>query len=809
MNRSLFRNAIRNLIKNKSFTLINVTGLSIGVTVFFMLFVYVVYENSYDEFLNNSENTYRVELDVFRNGKLLSENATATYSIGPLLEEHIPQVKKYARAGFEKCLIYRDRQSFNGQELFWVDSTFLSTVDVKMLCGDKKTALIAPYTAVLSEDMAKKFFGDEDPMDQTIFVNEHLRFTVKGVYETLPQNSHFNFRLLLSLSTGNVLWPGWGTNNRSWGGQTWLYTYVNLEKNADIADVEKRMNAKVKELLPEQLVADNYQYNFHLKPIQDIHLTSHRDKEFKVNGSEQSVNLLFFIALLIIVTVWINYINIASSEAFEKAKEVGIRKVNGSSKIDIIKHFMIEVFVLNIFSLFLTFMLIGITASIFESIFDVPVIAFLQNHFYLYLYLIAIVLVGTFISGIYPAVVMASFEPNKVLKGTILSGRNKFAMRKSLLVFQLVVTITLIVSAITIHKQIKFMHSADLGFTKDLVLSMPAPCTMNMDSTKHRRFLYFKDRLLTLPAVKVVTSSQNEMGTECLSTVTYNQLNGKEITGVRCYANNIDDCYLETYDIKLLAGRNFKFAQTREAMNGRVLINQSTVKQLGFTSAQQAIGNSISVSGEGRVEIIGVINDFNQESLKTSIKPMVFFHNHPSQFGSYSVKMGHEKISATIDFIKEEWRQNYPNAPFVYEFVDDKLGQIYKAEERFGNLLVLFTTLAIVIACLGLLGLVIILNRKRIKEIGVRKVNGARISEILVMLNKDFVRWVVVAFLIACPIAWYGMNEWLSNFAYKTVLSWWIFAVSGLLALFIALLTITIQSYKAANYNPVEALRYE
>lgn len=807
MIKSLFRNAIRNLIRKKSFALINIIGLSLGVTMFFMLFVYVVYENSYDEFLSDSNNTYRVELDIFRDGKILSENATATYSIGPLVKEYIPQVKSYGRAGFEKCLIYLEKQSFSGQELFWVDSTFLSTIHLDLIRGDAKNALSAPYTAVLSEQMAQKFFGNEDAINKTIFVNEHLRFTVTGVFKTLPHNSHFNFKLLLSLTTGDVLWPGWGTQNRSWGGYEWLYTYVNLAKNANVAEVEQRMNLKTAELLSDQLKADNYEYKFHLKPIQDIHLTSHRNNEFKINGSEQNTNLLLLISLLIIIIVWINYINIASSEAFEKAREVGIRKVNGSSRMDIVKYAMVEVFLLNLISVVITFVLIWITAGMFESIFEIPIKSFLQSNSYLYGYILAAMVIGTFVCGIYPAIVMATFDPNKVLKGTILSGRNKFVMRKSLLIFQLVVTIGLIVSAITIHKQIRFIQSANLGYDKESVLALSAPTTMNMDSTKYRRYIHFKTELLKFPNVKSVASSQFAMGDECVTSITYNELNGEKISGVRCVTNSIDEDFIKTYKVALKAGQNFKFSP--QSIWNRVLINESAARAFGFKDVSQAVGQHLSITGAHRVEVIGVVSDYNQESLRNSIKPMVYFQGHPANFGTYSVKITEHNKSGTIGAIKRLWNDNYPNAPFLFNFVNSDLEANYKAEHRFGKLLVLFTTIAIVIACLGLFGLVIIINRKRIKEIGVRKVNGAKISEILFLLNKDFIRWVIIAFLFSAPVAWYGMTEWLSNFAYKTTMSWWIFGISGFLTLIITLLTISIQSYKAANYNPVKALKYE
>ena len=807
MNKLIIKNILRNLFSKKSFALINITGLCIGITIFFMLFIYVLYENSYDKFIPDSENIYRVELDIFRNGKLLSEKASSTYNIGPLLKDEIPQVESYARAGFEKCLIFRDDISFNSQDLFWVDSTFLNTVHVEMLAGNPTTALAAPYTAVLSKDLAYKLFGEQDPLGQVFYINENLKFTVNGIFESLPHNSHFNYQLLLSLSTGDVLWPGWGTKNHSWGGESWLYTYVNLKAGANPMEIEKRLNDKVAQLFPKELSADNYLYKYHLKKIDEIHLTSHRENEFKVNGSEKNTNILFFISLLIIITVWINFVNISTSEAFEKAKEIGIKKVNGATKWHIIQQFMAEVFTVNLISLILTLILIQFSFSIFESIFDVPIKSFLNSHIYLYLYLLLIVAFGTLISGIYPALIMANFNPQKVLKGSILRGKQKFGLRKSLLIFQLFISIILLNSVITIYKQINYIKNADLGFNKDFVLAIKAPSTLNMDSTKYPKYLHFKNELLSMPFVKSVTASSYSMGEECLSSVSYNQLNDKKIQGISCKINNIDEDYIDTYDIKLLAGENFSF--TPHPRTDKVIINEAALKTLGFNSADEIIGSYLSVSGQQKTKIIGVITNFNQESLRSKIDPMVFYYNHPNNFGTYSILLQKNSPQSIISEINAFWENEYPNAPFDYLFVDSQLDSLYKSEQRFGQLLILFTFLTIVIAGLGLVGLIIIVTRKKIKEIGVRKVNGAKISEVMIMLNKDFVKWVGIAFVFATPFAYYAMNKWLENFAYKTTLSWWIFALAGLLALGIALLTVSWQSWKAATKNPVESLRYE
>lgn len=803
----LLKNSFSSIFRRKSFALINIVGLSLGITVFFMLFVYVKYENSYDKFLPDSENTYRVELDIYQNGKLQSKKATSTYNIGPMLKREFSHVKEYARAGFEKCLVYKNHVKYNAQELFWTDSTFLKVLKVKMLRGDVTTALAAPYSVVLSDKMAHKYFGDEDAMGKTIFINEHLQFTVKGIFKALPHNSHLNFKLLLSLSTGNVLWPGWGTNNVGWGGYWWLYTYITMTPGTDAAQIESRINKMVKEQMPDNLLAQNFRFDFHLTKVEDIHLTSKLENEFKVNGSKQNTNILFIIAIIIILIAWINFINISSSEVIEKAKDAGIRKLNGASRSHIMIQYLLEVFILNCVSLGFTMVFIKIFITYFEGVSGVPLEAFLLQNSYLYLYLFSVVFVGTILSGIYPAIVLSSFKPHLVLKGSIFEGKSNFALRKVLVVFQMFATIVLIVSAITIYKQINYINSKDLGYNKEQLLIVEAPSNLNMDSTKFAKYLHFKDIILKSPKVKSVTSTAWGMGQQCIGERTYNTINGKNNINIILSENQIDQDFLKTFGIKLLAGKNFEFRP--QQINDKALVNLKAVKEMGFQNPKDIVGSVISVSGNHRVQIIGVINDYHQESLKNKVKPMICFYRHPNIFGSYAILLSPGKISNSVDFIKEEWEKQYPNAPFDYKFLDSQLEAMYVAEKRFAKLLVLFTSLAIIIACLGLLGLIIIMTRKMVKEIGVRKVNGATVLEIITMINRQFTKWVVIAFIIAVPLSYYAMSMWLSKFAYKTDLSWWIFAVAGLATLGIALVTVTWQSLFAATRNPVVSLRYE
>lgn len=802
-------NAFRNVLRNKSFSLIKITGLSIGLTVFFLLLLYVRYEQSFDRFFPDAENIYRIHLEQFQDGRTQFNKATSTYIIGPLLKEKISSVTEYARGGFEKCLVYRNDIKYNDQELLWVDSTFLKVIQVQMLQGDITEALTSPYSLVLSDALAKVYFGEEDPMGQVVYINEHLPFIVRGIYKALPSNTHFNFKLLLSLSTGNVLWPqlGWGSNSRGWGGHSWLFTYLKLAPGTDIDKLENEIEAVVDAQLPDRLKTEKIKHKYTLLNIRDIHLNSNLEIELKPNGSARNTRMLFLIGILIIVIAWINFINLGISEAFDRAKETGIRKINGAFRSNIISQFMIEVFILNLISMIVTLMMVFLFLPVFEFLSGQPVGEYLRQNLSLLGVLLVMIVAGTLLSGLYPAYVLSSFQTHNVLKGSLFKGKERFSFKKILVIFQLSAAIILMISVITIFKQLFFINSSDPGYKKDFVVVINAPSTLNMDSTKMTKYRVFKNLIKANSQVSDVTSTTFSIGKECLTELNINKIDGKESSYITLKLNQIDESYLNVYSLNLLAGENFEF-QNRQR-NDRAIINQSAVKILGFKNAEDAVGHFITDIRNIPIKIIGVISDFHQESFRRPIRPMIFLYQHPNNFGQYSVLFKSSNFKEALAFIEDEWTLTYPRAPFDFDFLDQQLKRLYLSEVRFGYLLLTFAALSILIACLGLLGLIMILTQKNVKQIGIRKVNGAKVNQIMFMLNRDFLQWVGVAFLIATPVAAYLMNSWLEGFAYKTDLSWWIFALAGLLALGISLLTVSLQSWNAASRNPVEALKYE
>jgi putative ABC transport system permease protein len=799
--------AFRKLLKHKVNLAINVAGLSIGLAVSAIILLHVRYEYSYDKFFANAENTYRVRYDRYQNGSLVFQKATSVFAIGPLIKNVIPEVKNYARAGIEQVLLFRDEAKFNDQPVFWADSTFLNVIPVKMLRGNINTALVRPYTMVLSSSSAKKFFGNEDPIDKIVYLNEHLPFTVTGIFEDLPENSHFIFKTIVSLSTGNVLWPGWGSNNIGWGGEDWLYTYITLEKGADPKLVEQKIAKIVEKLLPDDFKRDNVLPKFYLQRITDIHLNSNFENEITSNASKRNIYFMLLIGLIILVIAWVNFVNISIAEASEKAREIGVRKIIGAHRGTLISQILTEAFLINLIGFIIAIQIISFVLPLYSSIIDKPLTNFLYTHLFYYGIFFLVVIAGTLLSGFYPAFVISAFNPLKVLKGSIFEGKEKNSFKKALVIIQLVATTVLIVSVLVIYKQINFIQSKELGFNKECVAVIPAPRSLNMDTTKYMKYQIFKNRLLTNNSIEAVTCTYFVPGMEQVSDSRFIAFDNKPFDEIRLKNYLVDNDFLKVYKVNLVAGTNF--SEIRQANRNNIIINESTLALLGLKYPGEAIGHIVTTANNQKRTIIGVYSDFHQESLHSKIKPAVYFYGYPPNFGNYSVRINPKRKIETLDFIKSEWTKIYPYDACDYFFEDSYIDGLYKQDLHFGQLIIIFTVLSVFIACLGLLGLIMIIAAENNKSIGIRKVSGATIAEIVFMIMKSFFSWIAIAFVIAVPLAYLLMQKWLENFAYRTKISWWIFVTAGLIVLLITIATVIWQTWRAATRNPVEALRYE
>lgn len=798
----MFRNylklAFRNLLAQKGYSLINLMGLITGITAFILIVCWIQSELSYDSFHQDKENIYRVDFKLYEEDKLEQYSAAAVPAVGLEMKRHFPEVKEYTRFSRLEGVVSYEDVHFKESDMFYAEPSFFSIFSFPLLKGEADTSLLAVNTAVLSESAARRYFGDTDPIGKVITYNGKDRYAVRGVAKNVPANSHFKFDILLSYQ--NLI------NQNEWFNSGWLgasfYTYVRLAPGTDV----KALEAKIPQL-PQKFIGDfmkqaYFLVEFNLRKLSDIHLHSALANELSVNGSFRSITFLGIIAVLVLLIAYINYVNLTTSRSVERASEVGVRKVLGALKKQLVSQFVTEAVLLNLLALLISIGAAFMLAPLFNQLSGSLIHLNLTT---IVVLCVVLLLMAIVLTGLLPAFYLSRFVPTAVLKGKGQTGSRAMALFKNgMVVFQFAISVILISGTILINRQLSFVENQDLGIDIDRTLVIEGPQAIN--STAYNDQLQaFKSDLLQQSEVKSMAVSSSIPGKE----ITWNPVYGKLVSGTNTEKKidmiGIDEDFIKTYGLKLLAGRNFD--QSHQDKINQLIINESAVKYLGFTSPEDAIGKELTSSENGNAHVIGVVRDFNQRSLKELPQPIAFSNRPWNEY--YSIKVSQASVDRLMPFLEDLWGRKFPGNPIRYFFLDDYFNNQYQADRKFGQFFQLFSLLAIFIACLGLLGLSSYTISRRTKEIGVRKVNGARIGEILVLLNRDFVKWVIIAFVVAVPLSWYVMTLWLETFAYKTELSWWIFALSGFLSMAIALLTVSWQSWKAATRNPVEALRYE
>lgn len=790
--------AFRNLIKQKGYSLINLLGLITGITAFILIVCWIQSEMSFDSFHHDKENIYRVDFKLYEEDKLELYSAAAVPAVGPEMKRNFPEVKEYTRFSRVEGVVNYGDVHFKESEMFYAEPSFFSLFSFSLVKGTADTSLLAVNTAVISESAAHRYFGETDPMGKVITYNGTDKYSICGVAKDAPANSHFKFDILLSYE--NLI------NQNEWFNSGWLganfYTYVRLTPGTNV----KALEAKIPQL-PQKFIGDfmkqaYFLVEFNLRKLGDIHLHSSLSNELSVNGSFRGITFLGIIAVLVLLIAYINYINLTTSRSVERASEVGVRKVLGALKKQLVSQFVTESVLLNLLALIISIGAVLLLVPVFNQLAGSVIHLKLKTLATLFLGLLALAILLT---GLFPAFYLSRYAPSTVLKSKGQTGSRGMAFFKNgMVVFQFAISVILISGTILINRQLSFVQQQDLGIDIDQTLVVEGPQAIRAEAYNNQ-LQGFKSDLLQQSEVKSITVSSCIPGKE----ITWNPVYGKLVNGTNTEKKidmiGIDNDFIETYGLKLIAGINFDKPYQQKI--NQLIINESAVKYLGFADAEDAIGKELTSSDNGNAHVIGVVRDFNQRSLKQLPQPIAFSNRPWNEY--YSIKVNQANLDRLIPFLEKTWNRQFPGNPVRYFFLDDYFNNQYQADRKFGQFFQLFSLLAIFIACLGLLGLSSYTISRRTKEIGVRKVNGAKISEVLVLLNKDFVKWVLVAFIIAMPLSWYIMTLWLENFAYKTNLSWWIFALAGLLALGIALLTVSFQSWKAATRNPVEALRYE
>jgi len=792
--------AVRNLLKQKTYTFINVAGLAIGMTCFVLIVLFIRFEVSHDSFHEKADRIYRVALERTYPDKVRNWGMTAV-PLAQTLQTEFDEVEQATRllAANNSVLVTFGDKKIEGNQVIYTDPNFFEVFSIKMLEGNPATVLGEQNSAVVTEEAAKRFFGSDDPIGKTVEIIGR-DYTIKGVTEKVPLNSHFHYDFLLSAST---LPFSRGTN---WINNWSTYTYVLLTPGFDPAVFEERLDLIVQKYMApevldevktsyEEFVANGNGYKYFIQPIKEIHLTSKLEQELEANGNINYVYLFSIIAAFILGIACINFMNLATARSASRAKEVGVRKTLGSNRIQLIFQFLTESLLLSGLALVVSLVLTWLLLPYFNTLTGKTLaLDYFGNFQILPAFIVFTVLVGL-MAGSYPALFLSAFRPISVLKGdNKVKSANK--LRNGLVIFQFVISIVLLVGTFVIDHQIKFMLTKDLGFDKAHVIVVQNARLLGTQVPA------FKNELLSDSKVLSASGSFNAAAGAFDSNV-HLPVGATEDRAVSMSMIFADYDYAETMGMELLQGRNFskKFSLDSSAC----ILNETAVKMLGLESP---IDSWITDRDNDRL-VVGVLKDFHFKSLHNDISPLVYVGNRGNRAGVLSVRIQQEQMNETIAFIENKWREFTGDQPFAWSFLDDNLASQYQAEQETRRMTQLFSQLAVLIGCLGLFGLAAFTAEQRTKEIGVRKVLGASIANIILLLVKEFTKLVTLAFVIATPISFLAMNQWLQSFAYKTNMPLTAFIFAGGLALLVALVTVSYQAIKAALPNPVESLRYE
>lgn len=802
----LFNNALKFVFTDKKILFIKIFGLTISLAVALLIFSYVYFEKSFDTFHLNSENIYRIESKFHENGELTDQWGTSSFGYASAMKENMPGIENYTRIGMyeQKGVVNNVDKNilFRESKIAYCEPSFFDLFSFKLLKGNTKIALDGTNKVVLTNEIAKKYFGKEDPIGKQLKFRcsqREFECTVSGIIENFPNNSHIQLDFLVSYLT-----------LPRWAHETWYlheaYSYLKLEKGTNPKDLEDAF-PKMSDRYKSNNALQNKTWGIDLTLLNKIHLTPQKLYEREIKGNEISLNSLLLIGIAILIIAIINLINITTANALKRAKEVSVRKVFGSYKKHLIIQFMMETFIVNTMAIFLCVFIILLFKNLFIAFFDsnIDLNLFLISSFW-YKLTFAFV-ISIIISGIYPSLLLSSFNPISALKGKLSHSKTSVAIRKSLVVIQFMLTITIIIGVIGIAKQIVFMTNQHLGIDINNKLIIEYPGMIQDRDIKMANFI---KEIKKYPGVDNVCISSSAPGVEAGYFIANRRI--EDQMGTQTFEMiAANDQFVNTFNAEIVEGRDYIKDSKAEAFN--VLINEEAAKTFGYPTIKEAVGSKILLEGQSDpYTIIGVVKNFHQQSLKKAFPSIVIFQYQQIRWipiNSISVKFGNNNIPQLTDIINSVWNKYFPENTFDTYFLDKFYAIQYRPEKKFLTILIFFAALSILVALLGLWSLAIFENSLRIKEIGVRKVNGAKTFEVLVMINKDFLKWVIISFILACPLAYYAMNKWLNNFAYRTELSWWIFALAGLFAILIAFLTITIQSWRAATRNPIESLRYE
>ncbi len=790
--------ALRNLLKHKAFSIVNIVGLSVGLTACMLIALYVQNELSYDNFHKNGDRIVRVVMQ-YGEEKELTKTAMTGTKVAPAFKRTFPEVEAGIRMYADERVVKVGEKFFSEKDFYYADSSFFDVFSFKLLVGNPKKALSAPNTVVISEHSAKKYFGNENPIGKSIRINDTKDYTITGISADCPKSSQIQFDFLASFISLRA-----AQEEETWMNANWT-TFLLLKKEENIESLQ----AKILPFMKTQFSKDEYaesKLTYFIEPYSKVHLFSDVENTFQPNSNVKYLYIFSAIALLILLIACFTYMNLTTARATDRAKEVGMRKVLGAVSKQLFWQFITESVIITAVALMLSTLLTGIFLPLFNKLIDQKIefsAFFTANNF---LFILGAGLVITLLAGSYPALVLSGFQPIKVLKGSFKTSFSGLVLRKSLTVFQFLISVFLIISTIVIQNQLKFIQNKKLGYNKDHVLVLPTDYKINEKLSTFK--IVFKENTEVLGVSAAYETPVFINGGYAMWGEGMPQGKRKSIAALPA-----DENFIKTMDLEIIAGTDLTESDMKLVINEdytknhfNFILNESAVKSMGWTN-ENAIGRKMDMGDARQGEVKAVIKDFHFASLHQKIEPLIIFPD--SYFNTLMVRISGNNTAQTLTFLSEKWKKIAPHRPFEYEFMDQEFNRLYTSETQIGKAFSVFAFLAIFLACLGLFGLATFTILQRTKEIGIRKVLGASVAQIIAILSKDFLQLVLIAFVIAMPLAYYAMSQWLQDFEYRVNISAWIFAIAGGMTLLTTLLTVSYQAIKAALMNPVKSLKTE
>jgi putative ABC transport system permease protein len=816
--------AWRIILRQKAFSLVNILGLAIGMAACLLIVQYISFELSYDNFHKNGDQIYRIKHQNYSQGNLV-ENLPKTYSaVGPALKAQFPEVKEVTRVSTLSGLVTAQQPNgsliaFNEGHLYSVEASFLHLFSFPMLEGTT-TALSNPNSVVITQKTAKKYFPNQEAVGKTIHIQEQtsgtdINATVTGVCKDVPANSHLQYDFLVSSDPKNGDWvyPD-------------FYTYIQLSPQTDQKAFEAKLSAFLKSNISEISKNNNFSstqgksnlnnISLTLQPLKDIHLYSNLSQEISTGGNGKMVWYLGLVAVLILVIAYINYVNLSTAKVIERAKEVGIRKVLGSQRLQLIIQFLFESLLLNLISISVAIFVVLLAMPWFSRLCGVEMGFTIWSNVYFLLGFVGFLLLGILLSALYPALILSNYKPVQILKGKFMNNTQSISLRKALVVFQFAATIAFMIGTLVVYRQVSYMKDANKGMDMKQTLVIVAPQNVRATDADNLNYMHkdsvFQTAIGQNPRVQSITSSSSIPGQNIGYIMGYTSRAQLIPKSMRLSTSEIGTKYIDQFHIKVVAGNKFP----TDASNRKypaMMLNEAAVTSLGFKNPQDAIGKFVETkNGRGRIfqnEVVGVIRNFHQTSLKNDFTPTVFRASDPNSTTHYELKVNSNDMPQTIAQIEKTYKSVFSDSAFEYFFLDEFFDQQYKVEQHFGQVFTLFSGFAIFVAALGLFGLTLITISQRIKEIGIRKVLGASVPNILVLLSKDFLKLILIANVIALPLAYWGSHKWLENYTFRIHFNILFFIIPMALVFLIAVLTVSYQAIRAALANPVKSLRSE